>query len=651
MLNLILASHLIFLVAQLGVSGAVLSGGYQYFYSRPDLVVPVLQVDVLKEGTTPGYIFVAPHHIQRSAATIYDTQGRLVWCGLPSLAGGDTHSFRKCSYKGSDHLCFYRGERLSSFFVGEVHIYSNEFVSEVTVKAANGRPAIDMHENNLVNNGASMLVSIYNVERYDLSKYGITTGEGWVQDGLFQKIDVATGELLFEWSGLDHIPLSEMSIELGATIGAGDGHGLDVDSGLDYLHLNSVDENADGDYLVSCRHTQTVYKVSGQDGRILWRLGGRMSDFEMQDGVAFGYQHHARWQTSNTTTEVITLFDNAFEGAHYTATHSRGKLIKLDYTTTPPRASLLAAFRGPEGIAQSTAQGSVQILHNNPSGAVDIATSNVFIGWGSSPYITEHLPSGEIVFQASLNISSANLYRVYKYNFTSNPRDTPSVFTYAQSTDSEVTAFYMSWNGATELTRWRVYGRQNCSASWTELGTIDKHDFETTYQAPGFWAYSMVEALDARGNALRRSAENGAVTFVPSPALKDSCDLLGCNVTREGHVVAAPREDTTRAGCPFLPKKLAPIGSWEQGVDEQPGGFSTRRMGLFAALLVSLVLSVVMLYRCVCVFPPLVSVGDMRKAKVRRRYGHRNRSALLPPSDSDSDPECEELVESERGDD
>ena len=53
-------------------------------------------------------------------------------------------------------------------------------------------------------------------------------------------------------------------------------------SGLyDYFHINSVKLDTDGNLLVSSRHTWTVYKVNRTTGAIIWRLGGKKSDFAL----------------------------------------------------------------------------------------------------------------------------------------------------------------------------------------------------------------------------------------------------------------------------------------------------------------------------------------------------------------------------------
>ena len=53
------------------------------------------------------------------------------------------------------------------------------------------------------------------------------------------------------------------------------------------------------------RSTHTVYKLD-RSGAILWRLGGKRSDFAMGAGASFAWQHDARRQPDGT----LTVFDN-----------------------------------------------------------------------------------------------------------------------------------------------------------------------------------------------------------------------------------------------------------------------------------------------------------------------------------------------------
>jgi hypothetical protein len=117
-------------------------------------------------------------------------------------------------------------------------------------------------------------------------------------DAVIQDIS-AEGEVLFEWNSADRFLPEETT----------------AGSSPDYAHINSVDETADGNLLVSFRHTSSVMKIARVDqgdvdeGDVIWRLGGRFSDFDFvddPDGTGPCAQH--------TATEVegghVLVYDN-----------------------------------------------------------------------------------------------------------------------------------------------------------------------------------------------------------------------------------------------------------------------------------------------------------------------------------------------------
>ena len=407
-------------------------------------------------------------------------------------------------------------------------IFDNSLTPVRQVRAQNGIASLDEHETHLSRDARAAHVISYNPERYDLSAQNITTGQGWVQNSLFQKIDIQTGELLFQWSPIEHAALSESFVLPNTTNIVGTG--LNSSSGWDYFHMNSVDEHPeDGHYLISARHVNTVYKVNGETGEIMWRLGGMMSDFEFEPGLNFSQQHDARWHSSNASTDIISLFDNASNGYTRTADRSQGMILKLDHSTDPPRVTLLKSFPSPDDAQLSNSQANLQLLSSD-----DWANSHAFCSWGSNPYVTEHDASGRIIYQANVDPPPAsNLdaglmnYRAYKFNFTSQPRESPALYTYAR-TDSSDSVYYMSWNGATEVRQWRIYGKSACDGSWTVLDVVDKTGFETRYEATGYQQYGLVEAIDGTGRRLRNSTAQGVKAFVPTPSLAQSCGADGC---------------------------------------------------------------------------------------------------------------------------
>jgi Arylsulfotransferase (ASST) len=191
-------------------------------------------------------------------------------------------------------------------------------------------------------------------------------------------------------------------------------------------------------------------------------------------------------------------------------------------------ATLLNQYTNPPiTTTLSTSQGSMQVLRN----------SNVFIGWGSVPQVSEFTADGTCVALGGFGtLNEASSYRAKKIPtsaWTSFPDSTPAIFTYANST-SLPTTFYVSWNGATEVISWRFYGGNSTkAASFVGAGDAAKLGFETAFTASGFYPYGFAEALDGRGKLLGRSKV--VQTFVPFTAPPPSNGTFPTNGTLPGN--------------------------------------------------------------------------------------------------------------------
>jgi hypothetical protein len=227
----------------------------------------------------------------------------------------------------------------------------DEAYAEVALlQAGNGYDGADIHEFTLTPQ-SSALVNIYNSVRRDTSAAGGAV-DGAVVDSIVQEIEIATGRVLFEWHSLDHIALDESHV----TPSDEDG-----ELGFDYFHVNSVNETADGNVIINARNTWACYTIDRWSGEVLWRIGGRHSDFTMGKGAQPAYQHDARlWPNGE-----ISLFDNADDEAD--GAQSRGLVLALD--TEAMTAHVARAYRRSEPTL-ATSQGNLQILPNG----------NVFIG-------------------------------------------------------------------------------------------------------------------------------------------------------------------------------------------------------------------------------------------------------------------------------
>ena len=298
--------------------------------------------------------------------------------------------------------------------------------------------------------------------------------------GVVQEIDIATGEVIFEWSSLDHVPISETQATLSGTGTA--------DEPFDYFHINAIDVAPDGDLLVSSRNTWTIYKIGRHDGQVKWRLGGKKSNFTLGPGVQFHWQHDVRAHGTNDQGEdILTIFDNGSSPA--LEPQSRGLLLNLD--TRAMHATLQFAFTNPARPLADN-QGSVQLLPGN----------RAFVGWGAEPYYTEFDADGTVLMNGQLPMGDQS-YRAFTYDWTGQPKDRPAVV--VKANPARAAAVYVSWNGATAVETWQVHAGKR-ESSLSVVATQPRTSFETVIAADSTGPYFMVTAHDASGRQIGQSA-------------------------------------------------------------------------------------------------------------------------------------------------
>ena len=371
----------------------------------------------------------------------------------------------------------------------------------------------DLHEFDLLPDGKSALMTIYHPRAYDLTAYGITNGLGYIQESVFQEVDVDSGELIFEWRSLDHVDPSEGYVAPASTEISGDGM---KDTPWDYFHINSIDKNAEGDYLISARHVSCIYKISGKDGHVIWRLHGAKSDFRLEN-FGFSSQHDARWHFENSTHTILSLFDNASNGYNQTEDFSTSMMVQIDHTKHT--AKLLQDYKAPnpDGGLLSKSQGNTQVLPNG----------HVITGWGSQAFLTEHLANGTCIFYGWTAMTGTMIYRVYKANWTADPLTAPNLWSYSKSKES--TVFHASWNGATEVTHWKFYSSDTRNGPWRLVDMVEKNGFETGYKHNEYSEWTYAEAL-RNDKVLRKSSVEK--TFIPGPELATLCHDYACQLAR-----------------------------------------------------------------------------------------------------------------------
>jgi Arylsulfotransferase (ASST) len=337
------------------------------------------------------------------------------------------------------------------------------------VKAGNGYKG-DLHEFSITPEDTALL-TIYNEARTDLSPIG-DRRDGPVWDGIAQELDLDTGEVLFEWHSLDHVGVGESYR----------GPEEDPEEPVDYFHINSIEVEPDGNFLINAKGTWTAYKVDRQSGEVLWRLGGKRSDFEMGEGTRFAYQHDARRHPDGT----ISIFDNGAPPAVHD--QSRGIVVELDEEAM--KATLVREYTHPEEPL-ATSQGNMQVLPNG----------NVFVGWGTEPFNSEFSKDGKLIFDLQFP-GETQSYRAFRQVWSGRPAAPPAVA--AEKGEGDKVIVYASWNGSTETTTWRVLAGPN-PEDLEPVGSVPWEDFETAMAIRTDEPYVAVQAEDDSGHVLGTS--------------------------------------------------------------------------------------------------------------------------------------------------
>ena len=87
-------------------------------------------------------------------------------------------------------------------------VLNKQYEQEYLTPVVNDVWEFNIHEYNVLPGGSSALACAYRSELLELSQIGLPGQEGVVLTGSVQEMDVETGEILWEWRGLDHVPLT-----------------------------------------------------------------------------------------------------------------------------------------------------------------------------------------------------------------------------------------------------------------------------------------------------------------------------------------------------------------------------------------------------------------------------------------------------------
>lgn len=436
-------------------------------YETLPLKVPKVTVRQSEPGVSNLKIFYAP---RTSGPTILDPKGELVYY-RPGLRITD---FRAQKYKGRTVLTWWRrakfGKRVSSRF----EMADSHYRVFKRLTGGNGFTG-DPHEFNLTSRGTAY-VTAYRTAIVDMSRFG-GPKRGFLLDYMAQEIDIETGLVVWEWHPLGNIRLNETYLKIPRK---------NVRP-FDYLHLNSINDDRDGNILMSARHTQALYKVNRRTGQIMWRIGGKRSDFRLGRGVRFGFQHDVQRAKDGS----LTIFDNGDGGQHGRVNRfTSAKKLRVNEKRRTVR--LVRVYRNPADVI-SGSQGNTEELPNG----------NLFVGWGSRNSCTEFSAAGRVLLDFAFSAKTVS-YRCFKAPWVGEPLTPVAIKSAAGEAGSRA---WVSWNGDTRVRTWRILAGST-RGGLTTVAEVPREGFETAIQLDQPFDFFRAVGLDANGKVLGRSEVN-----------------------------------------------------------------------------------------------------------------------------------------------
>jgi len=357
------------------------TSGDSYFFKYNSYQAPfqfgeIPEITVLNSNPTEGKIFLSNFPFTNIPSTPFL---------LTLNNNGSVHTAIRMQENAADFKKSDRGT-LTYFSDEEAKFYEMDINYKIidSFYCGNGY-STDIHELKVLSNSHALLMS-YDAQVVDMS--AIVPGgnpNASVIGLIIQEID-ENKNVVFQWRSWDHIPITDSR------------HQDLTSAAIDYVHGNAIEQDNDGNLLISSRHLDEITKINRSSGDIIWRLGGTKNQFSFNnDPEQFTYQHGIRRLPNGN----IILFDN---GNFHSPPHSRAVEYSLDETNKT--ATLVWQYRNTPDIF-GFAMGFAQRLNNG----------NTFISWGSTnPSATEVTPDGNIVQEVSLPPGIFS-YRTYKYDW------------------------------------------------------------------------------------------------------------------------------------------------------------------------------------------------------------------------------------------
>lgn len=353
-----------------------------------------------------GDLYVTPSSVRLEVpayAYIIDNKGKLIYyraneTPLWTLSNFNKHVLENGHVRYSLFRQFNNMTPLSYFFGEEIIMDENfKVIDRVQLLPAKGRKGYPVENHAFV---------ILGDNHYIVTGYYHTQIDTvpWTNKKLAAAViqEIKDDKVIFDWFSADFPELYETCMD--------QCNAEHIRNYQDYLHLNSVFiDPMDNHLIVSLAMSSQILKVDRTTGKILWKLGGLKSDFNLKNEHYFLRQHDAQivkdgWLILLDNRFMTPLIKRNLKGKSFLQDNlfsSRIVAFKLD-----EKNKEITDFKELPLHTKIQSMGSVQLLQNG----------HFLVGYGSHRDIAakEINLKGDEFMSLSLNKPYTS-YKVYKY--------------------------------------------------------------------------------------------------------------------------------------------------------------------------------------------------------------------------------------------
>ena len=366
-------------------------------HAHKRLPIPINEFAYLmkaQDSTSHRYVLLSPYMVNRwwhGRLVVMDMAGNIV---LQRYTHGSAFDFRKWKIDGKTRYTWFINDQ-KAFHIKDIKLAAGNivladstltelkriyYVANDKIKTRS-KQGLDPHDLILLSDDHYITMSVYIKEANNIPANLHPAKNARVAVPILQ--EVKDGKLVWQWDASDYPALYASSVE--------HNHYFDTSKISDYLHINAAAlDPHDSNLVCSFRNSDQVIKIDRKDGHIIWKLGGKDSDFPLTAEQHFLRQHDVHFTGADGH---LILLDNGDS-----ATRPTSRVLEITLNEKNKTITAFSAYTIPEPYAQY--MGSVEKLGDT-----------YFIGGGTANFALCIDPkTGGRSFEYTSNLSS---YRAY----------------------------------------------------------------------------------------------------------------------------------------------------------------------------------------------------------------------------------------------